>query len=77
MDTVYCCGYSVPSWLFDFLEANDFSVRAASIICRLYTRLGCKSFDELKFYLGEYINGRLPFSNCGKRTIAEIVEKLA
>ena len=77
MDTVNCCGYSVPSWLFGFLEANDFSVRAASFICRLYCHLGCNSFGELTFYIGEYINGRLPFSNCGKRTIAEIVEELA
>lgn len=77
MDFVFCCGYSVPCWLYAFLEKNEFSVRAASIICRLYGRLGCASLDELTFYLGEVVAGRLPLRNCGKRTTAEIAEKLA
>lgn len=73
---VDCCGFSVPAWVVDFLEKGDFSVRAACCVCRLYCRLRCATLGELVFYLHEVAAGRLPLRNCGKRTTAEITEKL-
>lgn len=71
-----CCGYSVPEWVVDFLEENDFSVRAACIICRLWRFVRCDNAMELTSVLMDVASGRLPLRNCGKRTQAEIAEKL-
>lgn len=68
-----CCGYTVPQEIYDFLAENEFSVRAACVLCRIH----CETVDELKFYLREIAEGRLFLRNCGKRTTAEIAEKIA
>lgn len=68
-----CCGYTVRKEIYDFLVEHDFSVRAACIICRL----NCDTVDELKSCLREVVEGRLFLRNCGKRTTAEIAEKIA
>lgn len=71
-----CCGYSVPAWVVEFLEENDFSVRAACIICRLWRVVRCDNALELVSVLMDVAQGRLPLRNCGKRTQAEIAEKI-
>lgn len=71
-----CCGYSVPAWVVEFLEENDFSVRAACVICRLWRVVQCDNALELVSVLMDVAQGRLPLRNCGKRTQAEIAEKL-
>lgn len=71
-----CCGYSVPEWVVEFLEENDFSVRAACIICRLLRVVQCNNALELVSVLVDVAQGRLPLRNCGKRTQAEIAKKL-
>lgn len=71
-----CCGYSVPAWVVEFLEENDFSVRAACVICRLWRVVRCDNALELVSVLMDVAQGRLPLRNCGKRTQAEIAEKL-
>jgi hypothetical protein len=71
-----CCGYSVPAWVVEFLEENDFSVRAACIICRLLRVVQCNNALELVSVLVDVAQGRLPLRNCGKRTRAEIAEKI-
>lgn len=71
-----CCGYSVPAWLVEFLEENDFSVRATCVICRLWRVVQCDNALELASVLVDVVSGRLPLRNCGKRTTAEIAEKL-
>ena len=68
-----CCGYSVPDAIYDFLVDNDFSVRAACIICRI----PCNTVEELLVQLRAVAEGRLFLRNCGKRTTAEIAEKIA
>ena len=70
---VECCGYSVSKEIYDFLVENDFSVRAACIICRI----PCNSVEELLIRLREVAEGRLFLRNCGKRTTAEIAAKIA
>lgn len=71
-----CCGYSVPAWVVAFLEENDFSVRAACIICRLWRDVQCNNALELVSVLVDVAQGRLPLRNCGKRTQAEIAAKI-
>ena len=68
-----CCGYTVPQEIYDFLAENEFSVRAACVLCRIH----CETVEELKFYLREIAEGRLFLRNCGKRTTAEIAEQIA
>lgn len=76
MNTMECCGYRVPAWLVEFLEVNDFSVRAAALISRLYTFVRCENALELTSILADVVSGRLPLRYCGRRTTAEIAEKL-
>lgn len=76
MNTMECCGYHIPAWLFEFLEVNDFSVRAAALICRLYNFVQCNNTLELVSILMDVVSGRLPLRYCGQRTRAEIAEKL-
>lgn len=76
MNTMECCGYRVPAWLVEFLEVNDFSVRAAALISRLYTFVRCENALELTSILVDVVSGRLPLRYCGRRTTAEIAEKL-
>ena len=76
MNTYECCGYRVPGWVFEFLEVNDFSVRAAALICRLYNFVQCNNTLELVSVLTDVASGRLPLRYCGQRTQAEIAEKL-
>jgi hypothetical protein len=76
MNTYECCGYRVPGWVFEFLEVNDFSVRAAALICRLYNFVQCNNTLELVSVLTDVASGRLPLRYCGRRTQAEIAEKL-
>lgn len=76
MNTVECCGYPIPAWVFEFLEVNDFSVRAAALICRLYRFVQCNNALELVSVLVDVASGRLPLRNCGRRTQAEIAEKI-
>lgn len=76
MNTMECCGYRVPAWVFEFLEVNDFSVRAAALICRLYNFVQCDNALELVAVLVDVASGRLPLRYCGRRTQAEIAEKI-
>lgn len=76
MNTKECCGYRVPAWLFEFLEVNDFSVRASALISRLYTFVQCENTLELVSILTDVASGRLPLRYCGRRTQAEIAEKI-
>lgn len=69
-------GYSVPEWVVEFLEVNDFSARATCVICRLWRVVRCDSALELVSVLTDVAQGRLPLRNCGKRTQAEIAKKL-
>lgn len=71
-----CCGQSVPAWVVEFLEENDFSVRAACVICRLWRVVRCDNALELVSVLMDVASGRLPLRNCGRRTQAEIAEKI-
>lgn len=73
---VECCGYSVPAWLFDFLERHDLSVRAACCVCRLYGLVQCENELELTAFLEDVVEGRRFVRNCGKRTTAEIAQKV-
>lgn len=68
-----CCGYTVPQEIYDFFAENEFSVRAVCVLCRLH----CDTVGELLFNLREIAEGRLFLRNCGKRTTAEIAEKIA
>ena len=76
MNTMECCGYHIPAWLFEFLEVNDFSVRATALICRLYNFVQCNNTLELVSVLVNVASGRLPLRYCGQRTRAEIAEKI-
>lgn len=71
-----CCDYSVPAWVVEFLEENDFSARAACVICRLWRVVRCDNALELVSVLMDVASGRLPLRNCGRRTQAEIAEKI-
>ena len=68
---VNCCGYTVSRSLYDFLVENDFSVRVACVVCRHFATV-----DETIFYLKEVAQGRLFLRNLGKRSTAEIAEKI-
>lgn len=76
MNTVECYDHQVPAWLSEFLEVNDFSVRAAMIICRLYRFVQFGNALELVSILIDVVDGRLPLRNCGWRTRTEIAEKI-
>ena len=76
MNTIECCGYCVPAWLLEFLEVNDFSVRATALICRLYSFVQCNNALELASVLMDVASGRLPLRYCGRRIQAEIAEKI-
>lgn len=72
MDTyVECCGYTVTRALYDFLVENDFSVRVACAVCRR-----CASVQEAREMLEAVAKGELVVRNLGKRSTAEIVEKM-
>lgn len=76
MNTVEYCERQVPAWFSKFLEVNDFSVRAALIISRLYDVVQVGNTLELVSILIDVVDGRLPLRNCGWRTRAEIAEKI-
>lgn len=76
MNLVNCCGFTVPKWVYAIIEEADLSVRAASVVCRLYRDFLCDTRDGLMFNLGELVAGRLVVYGCAKRTIAEITEKI-
>jgi hypothetical protein len=71
-----CCGYRVPGWVYEYLEVNDFSVRAAAIISRLCQFIQCDNALELTTVLADVATGRLRLRYCGRRVTAEIAEKL-
>lgn len=75
MKLVYCCGFRVPEWVYSVIEGANLSVRAASVVCRLYRDFPCTTREELLFNLGELATGRLMVHGCGKRTMAEIAER--
>lgn len=70
VEYVECCGYSVTRTLYDFLVENDFSVRVACAVCR------CATVTEAKEMLEAVACGKLVVRNLGKRSTAEIVEKM-
>ena len=66
-----CCGYFVTRALYDFLAENDFSVRIACAVCRR-----CDTAEEAVEMLKAVAFGKLAVRNLGKRSTAEIVEKM-
>lgn len=76
MKTVNCCDFRVPEWAYAIIAKADLSVRAASVVCRLYRDFPCGTQEELLFNLNELVAGRLLVSGCTKRAIAEIAEKI-
>lgn len=68
---VDCCGYSVTRTLYDFLVENEFSVRVACAVCRR-----CATVTEAMEMLEAVASGELVVRNLGKRSTAEIVEKI-
>lgn len=76
MRIVNCCGFRIPEWVYTIIAKADLSVRAASVVCRLYRDFPCDTQEELLFNLGELVAGRLVIPGCAKRTVAEIAEKI-
>lgn len=76
MKMVNCCGFRVPEWVYAIIAKANLSVRAASVVCRLYCDFLCDTQDGLMFNLGELVAGRLVNHGCAKRTVAEIAEKV-
>jgi hypothetical protein len=70
---IECCGYTVKKPIYDFFVANNLSVRAVCVACRL----PCDTVEMLVFYLREIVENRLFVRNCGKRTTAEFAAVLA
>ena len=66
-----CCGYSVSRALYDFLADNEFSVRVACAVCRR-----CSTVEEAVNLLRAVACGEIVMRNLGKRSTAEIVEKM-
>lgn len=76
MKMVNCCGFRVPEWVYAIIAKADLSVRAASVVCRLYRDFPCDTQEELLLSLSELAAGRLLVHGCGKHAIAEAVEKI-
>ena len=76
MKMVNCCGFRVPEWVYAIIAKADLSVRAASVVCRLYRDFPCDTQEKLLTNLSELAAGRLVVHGCAKRTVAEITEKI-
>jgi hypothetical protein len=76
MKLVHCCGFRVPEWVYAIIAEADLSVRAASVVYRVYCDCLCDTQDGLMFNLGELVAGRLVIRGCAKCTVAEIAEKI-
>lgn len=68
---VECCGYMVSEDLSDFLSENDFSMRICCVVCRHFCTV-----DEAIFYLKAVARDELCLRNLGKRSTAEVKEKM-
>lgn len=76
MKIVNCCGFRVPEWVYAIIAEYDFSVRAASAVCRLHRSEPCDTQEELVRQLSDLATGHLLLPGCGKRVVAEIAEKI-